>query len=47
MKKLFLLFACAFSAAAFAQSTLQDDIDVVQSVYGKSKAELVDRKSVV
>jgi 1-aminocyclopropane-1-carboxylate deaminase/D-cysteine desulfhydrase-like pyridoxal-dependent ACC family enzyme len=41
MKKLFLLLAVAFSATTFAQSTLKDDIDVVQSVYGKSKAELV------
>jgi len=41
MKKLLLLFAVAFSSAAFAQSTLKDDIDVVQSVYGKSKSELV------
>ncbi|PVX44683.1 hypothetical protein C8C85_0430 [Flavobacterium sp. 103] len=41
MKKLFLLFAVAFSATTFAQSTLKDDIDVVQSVYGKSKSELV------
>ena len=41
MKRLFLLFAVAFSATTFAQSTLKDDIDVVQSVYGKSKSELV------
>src|SRR6186713_1417952 len=43
MKKLILLFAVAFSATTFAQSTLKDDIDVVQSVYGKSKAELVNQ----
>lgn len=43
MKKLFLLLAVGFSAAAFAQSTLKDDIDVVQSLYGKSKAELVNQ----
>lgn len=43
MKKLLLLFAVAFSSAAFAQSTLKDDIDVVQSVYGKSKSELVNQ----
>jgi len=41
MKKLLLLLAVAFSSATFAQSTLKDDIDVVQSVYGKSKSELV------
>lgn len=43
MKKLFLLLTVAFSATAFAQSTLKDDIDVVQSVYGKSKSELVSQ----
>jgi 1-aminocyclopropane-1-carboxylate deaminase/D-cysteine desulfhydrase-like pyridoxal-dependent ACC family enzyme len=43
MKKLLLLFAVAFSATTFAQSTLNDDIDVVQSVYGKSKSELVSQ----
>lgn len=43
MKKVFLLFAVTFSAVAFAQSTLKDDIDVVQSVYGKSKAELISQ----
>lgn len=31
------------STATFAQSTLKDDIDVVQSVYGKSKADLVNQ----
>lgn len=43
MRKIFLLFAVAFSATTFAQSTLKDDIDVVQSVYGKSKSELVSQ----
>ncbi|MNF42084.1 hypothetical protein D3C85_580990 [compost metagenome] len=41
MKKVFLLLALAFSATTFAQSTMKDDIDIVQSLYGKSKAELV------
>lgn len=41
MKKVILLLAVVFSTTAFAQSTLKDDIDVVQSVYGKSKTELV------
>ena len=41
MKKLFLLLTFVFSATTFAQSTLQDDVDIVQSVYGKSKSELV------
>ena len=43
MKKLLLLLGIAFSATTFAQSTLKDDIDVVQSVYGKSKADLVSQ----
>lgn len=43
MKKVFLLFAVVFCTTAFAQSTLKDDIDVVQSVYGKSKSELVNQ----
>ena len=43
MKKVFLLLAVAFSTATFAQSTLKDDVDVVQSVYGKSKSELVSQ----
>lgn len=43
MKKLFLLFAVAYSSATFAQSTLKDDIDVVQSVYGKTKTELINQ----
>lgn len=41
MKKIFLLAAVVFSSVTFAQSTLKDDIDVVQSIYGKSKSELV------
>lgn len=41
MKKVFLLLTVAFSVTAFAQSTLKDDIDIVQSLYGKSKSELV------
>ncbi|WP_348822970.1 hypothetical protein [Flavobacterium aestuarii] len=43
MKKVFLLLAVAISTAGFAQSTLKDDVDVVQSVYGKSKSELVSQ----
>lgn len=29
------------SVATFAQSTMKDDIDIIQSVYGKSKTEVV------
>lgn len=43
MKKVFLLLAVAFTTSFFAQSTFQDDVDVVQSVYGKSKSELVSQ----
>ncbi|AOW09843.1 hypothetical protein [Flavobacterium gilvum] len=43
MKKIFLLFAVAITSVTFAQSDLKDDIDVVQSVYGKSKSELVNQ----
>ena len=43
MKKVFLLLAIVFSTTIFAQSTMKDDVDVVQSVYGKSKAELVNQ----
>ena len=43
MKKVILLLAVVFSTTAFAQSTLKDDVDVVQSVYGKSKSELVSQ----
>jgi hypothetical protein len=41
MKKLLLLAAVAFSATTFAQSTLKEDVEIVQAVYGKSKSELV------
>ncbi|MGQ7947090.1 hypothetical protein [Flavobacterium sp. WC2509] len=41
MKKVFLLLAVVFSTTIFAQSTLKDDVDIVQSVYGKSKSDLV------
>jgi len=43
MKKVFLLLAIVFSTTIFGQSTLKDDVDVVQSVYGKSKTELVNQ----
>ncbi|PWA08198.1 hypothetical protein [Flavobacterium laiguense] len=41
MKKVFLLFVLVVSSTAFAQSTMKEDVDVVQAVYGRSKAELV------
>jgi hypothetical protein len=43
MKKVFLLVVLAVSSTTFAQSSMKDDIDIVQSVYGKSKTELVSQ----
>lgn len=43
MKKIFLLIvlAVAFSGYAQTDSSLADDVAVIQSIYGKSKADLV------
>jgi methanogenic corrinoid protein MtbC1 len=43
MKKIFLLLVLTFSMSGYAQtdSSLADDVAVVQSIYGKSKADLV------
>jgi hypothetical protein len=41
MKQLFLVAAIAFSLTGFAQSTAKEDVDIIQSVFGKSKKELV------
>ncbi|WPO78393.1 hypothetical protein [Flavobacterium sp. KACC 22761] len=41
MKKVLLLALLVFSANSFAQSTLKEDVEVIQSIYGKSKADLV------
>ena len=41
MKRLFLIAALAISSASFAQSTIKEDIDVIQAEYGKTKKELV------
>lgn len=42
MKKLSLiLMMAAASFSSYAQSTFKEDVEVVQSVYGKSKSELV------
>lgn len=42
MKKVILSLALMFSAAVFAQSTLKEDVEILQSVYGKSKLQLVN-----
>ncbi|WP_431241930.1 hypothetical protein ACQ9BO_18510 [Flavobacterium sp. P21] len=41
MKKVVLLALLVFSANSFAQSSLKEDVEVIQSIYGKSKADLV------
>jgi ATP-dependent protease HslVU (ClpYQ) ATPase subunit len=41
MKKLLLISSIAFSTFAFSQSGVKEDVDVLQSLYGKSKQELV------
>jgi hypothetical protein len=42
MKKLSLIFIMAIAAfSSYAQSSFKEDVDVLQSVYGKSKADLV------
>ncbi|PUU68403.1 hypothetical protein DBB36_19145, partial [Flavobacterium sp. WLB] len=42
MKKLSLIFIMAVAVfSSYAQSSFKEDVDVLQSVYGKSKADLV------
>jgi hypothetical protein len=41
MKKLLIVLALAMSSGAFAQSGLKEDIDVVQSLWGKDKKDMV------
>jgi hypothetical protein len=41
MRKLFMFALLAIASSNYAQSTMKDDVDIVQSVYGKSKGELV------
>lgn len=41
MKKLFLVLILAVSASSIAQSVAKEDVEIIQSVYGKSKADLV------
>jgi hypothetical protein len=42
MRKVLLIAIMAISSVTFAQSGLKQDIDVIQSLYGKSKQELVN-----
>jgi len=41
MKKLLFALALFVSADAVAQSTMKEDVDIIQATYGKSKKELV------
>lgn len=41
MKKLFLVTLFTISAAVFAQNTTKEDVDIIQSVYGKTKKDIV------
>lgn len=43
MKKLILILGLTLSTVSFAQSTEQDDVDIVQAVYGKEKTEIVSK----
>jgi hypothetical protein len=41
MKKVLLFIGIVISLNTIAQSTMKEDVDIIQSVYGKSKKELV------
>lgn len=41
MKKLILILSLAISTSIFAQTTMKEDVDIIQGLYGKSKKELV------
>lgn len=41
MKRLFFILILAVSANVLAQGTSKEDIDIIQSIYGKSKLDLV------
>ena len=43
MKKMILLALLVLSSSNYAQSTMKDDVDIVQALYGKSKTELVSQ----
>lgn len=40
MKKVFLILLVALTSGAFAQTSDQEDLEIIQAVYGKSKKEL-------
>lgn len=41
MRKIVLLFVILISVPSLAQSSLKDEVAIVQSIYGKSKTDLV------
>jgi len=41
MKKLLLIAALAVSSTSFAQSGMKEDVEIIQSLYGKDKKDLV------
>ena len=41
MKKLLLIAAVAMSTVSFAQSGAKEDLEIIQSIYGKDKKDLV------
>ena len=41
MKKLLLIAALAISSASFAQSGMKEDVEIIQSLYGKDKKDLI------
>ncbi len=41
MKKLLLIAAFGISSASFAQSGMKEDVEIIQSLYGKDKKDLV------
>jgi len=42
MKKLLFVAALAISSVSFAQSGIKQDIDIIQSAWGKTKQELIN-----
>jgi hypothetical protein len=42
MKQLLLAAALAISSVGFGQSGIKEDIDIIQSAWGKTKQELID-----
>jgi hypothetical protein len=43
MKKIIVLFVILLSLTSFAQSAPQDDIALIQDIYGKSKTDLINQ----